>query len=191
MTLSHGLIVASIFLSFPIALGQAAKDEIESIKSLAAKGDANAQAILGQLYAIGYKVIEDDEEAVKWLRKAAVQGNMEAQHGLGRQLMAGDGVEKNVEEGMKWLRKAAEQGHEKSQFGVGLAYAAGKIGQSKDLVAAYMWLNLASASGEKEAKEMKSRVTREMTKKQVAEAQKLTRQWLDLHEAKGDPEPAP
>ncbi len=48
--------------------------DIPSLKALAEKGDARAQTKLGQMYAKGEGVLEDDVEAVKWFRKAALQG---------------------------------------------------------------------------------------------------------------------
>ena len=42
----------------------------------------NAQNLLGVMYDVGFGVLEDDKEAVKWYRKSSVQGNTEAQKEL-------------------------------------------------------------------------------------------------------------
>jgi TPR repeat protein len=46
-------------------------------------GDAKAQSKLGEMYASGEGVPEDDTEAVKWYRRAADQGFWLAQYNLG------------------------------------------------------------------------------------------------------------
>jgi TPR repeat protein len=50
-------------------------------------------------------------------------------------------------------------------------------GVPKDLVIAYMWLNLAAAKGEPNAKANRDNIERQMTPDQIAEAQRLSRQW--------------
>ena len=48
----------------------------------------------------------------------------------------------------------------------------------EDFVEAYMWWNLAAAQGDEEAKQNKGILSKQMTKEQIAEAQKLSREWL-------------
>src|SRR5215212_1516592 len=60
-------------------------------KPLAADGLAEAQNNLGALYARGYGVKRDDEEAVRLYRLAAEQGLAEAQSNLGYQYEMGLG----------------------------------------------------------------------------------------------------
>ena len=47
----------------------------------------------------------------------------------------------------------------------------------KDDVAAYMWLNLAAAQGMRVPRKQRHSFQK-MTKEQIAEAQKLSREWL-------------
>ena len=49
----------------------------------AKQGDVLAQFGLGEMYAKGYGVPENDREAVKWFRLAAEQGHADAQFRLG------------------------------------------------------------------------------------------------------------
>ena len=86
--------------------------------------------------------------------------------------MAEDGVE-----AMKWFRKAAEQGYAMVQVKLGFMYANGE-GVPEDYVEAYMWWNLAAAQGHKDAKKGKGIASEKMTREQIAEAQKLSREWL-------------
>ena len=73
--------------------------------------------------------------------------------------------------------KSAEQGSAIAQQRMGLLYSTGQ-GVMKDDVIAYMWCNLAAAQGNEEARAIKIRLTNRMTKEQIAEAQKLSREWL-------------
>ena len=62
------------------------------------------------------------------------------------------------------------------RFGLGLLYDDGK-GIPQDYVLAHMWLNLAAAQGYEEAKKDRDFVASHMTADQLAEAQRLARDW--------------
>ncbi len=62
------------------------------------------------------------------------------------------------------------------QYYFGLCYKNGD-GVPKDDVLAYMWFNLGGASGDSRAKGLRDVVSKTMTQEQIAEAQKLSRQW--------------
>jgi hypothetical protein len=47
----------------------------------------------------------------------------------------------------------------------------------QDYAIAHMWLNLAAAGGAKVAAELRDAVAAKMTPSQIAEAQKLAREW--------------
>jgi TPR repeat protein len=87
------------------------------------------------------------------------------------------GVPKDDVEAVKWFRKAAEQGEAKAQLNLGIMYGTGN-GVPEDYVESYMWLNLAAAQGTEEAKQNKEIISEKMTKEQIAEAQKQSREWL-------------
>jgi len=55
-------------------------------------------------------------------------------------------------------------------------YAHGQ-GVPQDFVSAHMWFNLAAARGGKNAEEWRAIVAQLMTLEQIAEAQKLAREW--------------
>ena len=65
---------------------------VKEWREAAERGDAQAQYLLGFMYASGEGVSGDDVEAVKWLRKAAEQGHAGAQYNLGVMYGNGDGV---------------------------------------------------------------------------------------------------
>ena len=50
-------------------------------------------------------------------------------------------------------------------------------GVPQDYVTAHMWFNLAAASGNKDAVKARDIVAAQMTPAQIAEAQKLAREW--------------
>ena len=55
-------------------------------------------------------------------------------------------------------------------------YGAGR-GAPQDYVEAHKWLNLSAAQGDKKAAEMRDFLTKKMTTAQIAEAQRLAREW--------------
>ena len=116
------------------------------------------------------------EEAEEY-RQAAERGEAWAQYNLGLMYDNGDGVPEDDTEAVKWYRKAAEQGLANAQYNLGVMYANGN-GVPEDNVVAYMWLNLAAAQGHEDAKTNKGVVSEDMTKEQIAEAQKLSREWM-------------
>jgi hypothetical protein len=116
-------------------------------------------------------------EQIKEYRQDAKQGIAEAQYNLGLILMDGLGVPEDDAEAVKWLRKAAEQGHASSKTHLGVQYCDGE-GVPQDFVVGYMWLKLAADQGEKYAIEYQVAVSQFMTKEQIAEGQKLSREWL-------------
>ena len=101
------------------------KIDISKLSSDADEGNADAQNILGVMYANGLSVEHNDLEAVKWYRKSAEQGNAQAQSNLGLMYVAGRGVKQDDAEAVKWYRKSAEQGNAQAQSNLGVMYANG------------------------------------------------------------------
>jgi uncharacterized protein len=144
------------------------------LRALAEKGNA-AQYKLGTAYDEGLGVSKDYVEAFKWFRLAAEQGHVHSQFRVGEMYMSGDGVAKNDAEAVKWFRKAAEQGLANAQGMLGIMYAKGQA-VPQNYVLAYMWLHLAT-QGRQGAAQFRDAVGQRMTTAQVAEAQKLAREW--------------
>jgi TPR repeat protein len=78
------------------------------------------------------------------------------------------------------LIRAAEQGYADAQFNLGVAYANGQ-GVPQDYGEAHMWLNLAasraSRTDAKSYAEVRDDLAGKMTPQQIAEAQRLVREW--------------
>jgi TPR repeat protein len=75
-----------------------------------------------------------------------------------------------------WYDKAAVQGEAKAQFYLGIQSAFGE-GGPLDLVQAHMWYSLAAGNGNAHAPGYRDDLARQMTAAQIAEAQKLAREW--------------
>jgi TPR repeat protein len=113
---------------------------------------------------------------MKWYRKAAEQGLAEAQHDLGVMYDKGRVVPQDYTEAVKWYLKAAEQGHDFAQRRLGRMYHIG-LGLPKDYVEAHKWSNIAAAAGDAHAGKHRDLIAKLMTPEQIAEAQKMAREW--------------
>ena len=76
--------------------------ELSITLPLADKGQAWAQSLLGDSYAFGAGVLQDDAEALKWYQLAAAQGDASAQNNLGTFYSSGRGISQDAAEAMKW-----------------------------------------------------------------------------------------
>lgn len=73
----------------------------------------------------------------------------------------------------------AKQGRADALYNLGLAYSTGQ-GVGVDFVAAHKWFNLAALKGVELAKSWRAQISSEMNASQIAEAQKLAREWLTI-----------
>jgi hypothetical protein len=155
------------------------QDRAEAVRwfrKAAEQDDANGQNRLGIMYGMGWGVAQDDAEAVRWFRKSAEQGDAEAQNNLGFMYREGDGVTQDYAEAVRWFRKAAEQDDASAQNHLGIMYRDGH-GVTQDDAQAHMWFSLSAAQGDKDGAKGRDMVARKMTPAQIAEAQKLAREW--------------
>jgi TPR repeat protein len=75
---------------------------------------------------------------------------------------------------------AAAGGTPDPLFELGLMYCAGRD-VDLDLVSAHKWFNLAAMRGNEDAKRYRMEVARELSRSEVAEAQRRAREWLARH----------
>ena len=73
----------------------------------------------------------------------------------------------------------AKQGRPDALYNLGLAYSTGQ-GVAQDFIAAHKWFNLAALRGSDEAKSWRNQLAVEMQPFQIAQAQKLAREWLSI-----------
>ncbi len=74
----------------------------------------------------------------------------------------------------------ARTGSADSLFELGMLYATGRD-VAADLVVAHKWFNLAAARGNAAALTRRLELAREMSCDQIAQAQKLAREWLQTN----------
>lgn len=63
-------------------------------------------------------------------------------------------------------------------YELGIMYSTGSGGVALDLVAAHKWFNLAAMAGDQAAQAARAEVAEDMTAREIAEAQKQARAWL-------------
>lgn len=120
----------------------------------------------------------DYKTALKESQEAADNGDAEAQFLLG--LLYGndhDPIPQDDTEAARWLRLAATQGHTRAQRILVTMYAEG-TGLPQDYVEAYRWAKLANHPNFNNIDDLQNRITKSMTPAQVAEGEKLLREWL-------------
>jgi hypothetical protein len=67
--------------------------------------------------------------------------------------------------------------HSEDLYKLGLIYS---IGDSTDLVEAHKWFNLAATRGSEAAKECRRELSEQMSKDEIAAAQRAAREWLTV-----------
>lgn len=144
-------------------------------------GDAAGEYNLGYMYDEGHGVTPDPAEALKWYRLAADKGYATAQSNLGLMYAMGRGVPRDDAEAVRCFRRAAEAGLGAAQFNLAGMYFKGN-GVPQDPVLAYMWCDLAVAHADGAEKSTKYAAGRDqigarLNPAQLAQAQRLAREW--------------
>lgn len=75
---------------------------------------------------------------------------------------------------------AAQGGAADALYELGMMYCTGRDVEL-DMVEAHKWFNLAAMRGNDDAKRFRQEISREMTRVQIATAQRRARQWLAVH----------
>ena len=129
------LIFASVFvLLFTCQTGTSAED-LDTLRERAEQGDAGAQFKLGDMYALGWGVPQDDARAVAWYKKAAEQGDADAQVKLGAMYALGRGVPQDYARAHMWSNLAAalgDQGAMKFRDAIAKEMAPGQVASAQD-----------------------------------------------------------
>jgi TPR repeat protein len=181
----------------------AERNEAEAAKwfRLAAdQGLVVAQNNLADVYALGLGVPQDFREAFKWYRIAADQSSSYAENVIGIAYERGFYVAQDDAEAFRWYRRAANKIYERPgdtwihspQYNIAAMYASGR-GTAQDYVQALKWFTLAVAFGDTKppgplgiklvdtskdtALEQRDRLMALMTSAQIAEAERLAREW--------------
>lgn len=163
--------------------GKDYKEAVKWLTKAAEQGDPKAQFWLGKIYEDGKGVIENYTEAIKWYKKASEQGYATAQYFLGSMYDIGEGVPQDYYEAVKWYTKAAEQNNAYAQKILGVMYCYGQGVDTWNYKEAYKWVLLAQMNGV-DVSEIKENLTSKMTSAQIAEAQKLAKEFVERQEKK-------
>ncbi len=122
-------------------------------------------------------------------RKGAERGQPLAQFNLGLMYYKGRAVRQDYTEAVKWWRLSAEKGFAEALNNLGMMYGNGD-GVPQDYVEAHKWFDLAASHhppGRKHHKSVRDRdfLVKKMTSSQIAEAQRLAREWMEAFEMRG------
>ena len=126
------------------------KREIQNLRNLAKRKNANAQVELGLMYYEGEVIPQSFEKAAELFKQAAEQGHATAQFNLAQSYYYGKGVAQNFEKSTHWYTKAAEQGNVQAQYNLGRRYAQGK-GVTQNFEKSAHWYTKAAEQGQAEA----------------------------------------
>jgi hypothetical protein len=127
-------------------------------------------------FIVGEPCQEPTGQRFEKTKAKAEKGDAKAQFNLGVMYYDGEGVDKDAAAAAKWFRSAGEQGLASAQFNLGLCFANGK-GVDADCEQAWKWLSLASGQGNEDAKKNLAILETRMTREQIAEAQRLAREF--------------
>jgi Sel1 repeat-containing protein len=154
--------------------------ERQALEKLATQGDADAEYKLGVLYMKGEGGPQVDTEAAEWFGKAAEQGHVDAQ--LALMYSVGLGIQDDLTKAVKWYWEAAEQGEAEAQITFAMMYYNG-LGVPQSEVFAYQWAKISISNlslepdDRTQVQELLDALTAELTPTEIAEAEKLVKQW--------------
>lgn len=149
---------------------------------LAEQGSPDGEFGLGLLYANGWGVDLNDEQALKWYRLAADQGHAEAAYNLGVMYSNGWGVPQSDDDAFHWYSIAAERGFTAAQVSLAKMYAVG-FGAPQDYVQAYKWYNIATMLDDQDAEFERDELATQMSPEQLAKAEQLAKNWVSKFKA--------
>ena len=123
----------------------------------------------------------DYADAIRLWRQLADGGDGISQYNLAKMYAAGRGVARDPAAAAEWYRRAAESGVAHARLWLGIAYALGR-GVPQDLLQAQKWLDLAAdvyadEADRNRAVEARDLVASKMNPRDIAEAQRLAREW--------------
>jgi TPR repeat protein len=91
------------------------------------QGDTAAQNMIGEMYARGEGVEQNDADALRWFHRAAEKRNPAAETNLGIAYREGYGVSPDYQQAYNWLKRAADAGHPAAFYHLGIMYEHGML----------------------------------------------------------------
>ncbi|MEI8015182.1 MAG: tetratricopeptide repeat protein [Nitrospira sp.] len=157
--------------------------DVQMVRTQAARGDREAQAMLGNLYHMGNGVPQDYVQARQWYERAAAQGHAVAQGNLAVMYRVGQGVPQDHGKARQWYEKAAALGNGEAQARLAVMYHMGQGGPQDYAQAAY-WFEKAAIQGGVEAQVIIGNLYVEG--KGVSQDYVKARQWYEKAAAQGN-----
>ena len=99
---------------------------------------------------------------------------------MGEEKRGGGQDYRDYKEAVKWYRMKAEEGIAVAQTNLELMYDNG-LGVEQDYVQAHKWYNIAGTNGDETGRKSKDDVEKQMNPDQIAEAQRLAKEWMEEH----------
>ena len=112
-------------------------------KQAAAKGEAQANTLVGRIYAGGHGVPQDMKQAANWYAKAAAKNDVHALVALGHFYAKGIGVKRDAKKAADLFKRGAKKGEPQAQYNLALLYASGG-GLKEDLKQTFTWMQAAA-----------------------------------------------
>ena len=147
---------------------------------LAEEGNAAAQFGMGLLYANGFGVEWNNEEALKWYTAAADQGHGEAHYSIGVMYANGWGVPQSDDEAFQRYTTAAEMGVTDAQTSLAKMHSRG-IGTERSYTEAYKWYTIAAELGDSGAPFKQEEMAGKLTPEEKAASDDMAATWLESH----------
>jgi TPR repeat protein len=123
---------------------QLAEQRIEQDK------DPKSMTLLGELYANGLGVPQDDHKAADWYKLAAARGDSNAMFALAIFALGGRGGPRDRQASANWLAAAAKLGHPQAAYDLALLYIEGQL-FPQDFTRAAELLRVAADAGSPDA----------------------------------------
>jgi uncharacterized protein len=114
------------------------------------KKDPKSMTLLGELYAGGLGVPQNDAKAAEWYKLAADRGDREGMFALAMFRLQGRAGPRDRDAGAKWLAAAAKLGHPLAAYDLALLYMEGQL-FPQDFTHAAELLHAAAQAGNAEA----------------------------------------
>ncbi|MGD0867569.1 MAG: TetR family transcriptional regulator [Rhizomicrobium sp.] len=116
------------------------------LASLAGRGNADAELLLGLEYLDGTGAAKNESEAAQWIARSAARGDAVAQFWLGNLYANGRGLKTDPALAMHWYEEAAMQGNRKAMHQLAVSYAEG-WGATRNYAEASRWFSRAASLG--------------------------------------------
>jgi len=174
------------------------REAIANLRPAAERGDARAMILLGNMYAQGFGVEQDDVEAFVLFRRAAEKDNLEGIRAVATFYQAGRGVSANTRLAIEWFERGAKMGDQTCAFFYAVHLYQGSKGETFDFkpnhAESYKWFLIASEgmafpNMAKVAENMAKQVGEKLNPLERAAAERGAKEWRPMSASQLGPPP--